>query len=549
MFTKNIVIETLKHYRGSHSVDLGSKQTYKWISMLPDDKAEMEPGILYVCMLSEAVKLNAVYPGFEYLCIRDRFIDEEENSDALRGIFIINENKSLRWLFNLIQRRFMQIEEWVMKMRGALIENCDYQRLIDLSEPILNNFVAILDSSHKLIAFSKNMACKNQINISLIEKGYLSDDILAKLGDTRRFGVYEQEHDIIISPPIESLALYEAVSKLCRFGGEWQLQVVMECSATPLSPGTIDLFDIFIENINICFTRQQHTLPSHIYSSLLTEMLYDGLSDPFIIGERAKTADIPFYANFNAYRISFEDRPAVSIGRFVQDLTSYLPKSMIVSRNYEVSVLNIYSSPDVHKLSSISLDKLAPFFRRYGALCGVSETFQTLPEFYNACLQASRAQMIGVQLRTPGSHRHLNPEAFESVALKAGNGIFHYDDVYMYLMLGAARGGTFDAFRNTMYVNILEKLQEYDKENNTRLFQVLYAHLISERRATATGKLLHIHRNNVLYHISRIEEITSIDLNDYWVRLKLLLAYHFLELQESNKNPVNPDSGSCKPEV
>ena len=73
-----------------------------------------------------------------------------------------------------------------------------------------------------------------------------------------------------------------------------RLQVVMECSRTPMSLAAVDLFEIFMDYIEICFLRQQRANPSQIYSSLLTEILYGDLDNPFIIAERAKAADVPF---------------------------------------------------------------------------------------------------------------------------------------------------------------------------------------------------------------------------------------------------------------
>ena len=534
-FTKNIVIEMLRPYRGAQYLDSASAQSYRWIAMLPADPAEMEPDILYTCMLSEAIRCNLETPGFNYLSIRDRYTDEDEDIEALRGIIVINENKEVSWLFNLIQQRFLQINSWVMEMRNALIENCDYQQLVDISEPFLNNFVAILDSSYKLLAHTKNIACHDPIDIALLEKGYHSDEVLKKFQEARRFEVYEQEQGIIISPPGGPISKYEILNKLSRYGGEWLLHTIMECSTTPLSLAAVDLFEIFMENVNVCFSRQQRIHPTQIYSSLLTEILYGDIEDAFIISERAKTADVPFYGHFNAYRIAFRDNSTVLIGRFMQELMTYLPKSKIIAYNYEVSVLNVYTSSDVQKQSSANMVKLAPLFKKYGVLCGVSEVFETLPELKNACIQATRAQALGVQLRALGNFWQFEGDVLEVSAPKGNGDIFYYNDIYMYLMIHLAQSGTFDAFRNTLYNNTLKKLIDYDKKNNTKLVQVLYAHLVSERRATASGRLLHMHRNNVLYHISRIEEITGVDLDDYWTRLKLMLAFHFFELQESNR--------------
>ena len=532
-FTKNIVIEALNKFHGSQFID-DPGRTYRWVTMLPENPDEMESDMLYVCMLSEAMNRALEIPGHNYLCIRDRVTDYEDDAEMMRGFIIINENKGVSWLLNTIQNRFLEISEWVAKMQNALIENCDYQRLVDLCEPILNNYVSIFDSSYTLLSYTKNIECQDPINIASVEKGYHSDEVLQKFMDRKRFEVYEQEQGVIVSPP-GVISRFEIVTKWCRYGGELLLQAGMECSRTPLSLAAVDLFEIFMDHIQTCFVRQQRIQPSQLHSSLLNEILYGDLDNPFIIGERAKTADVPFSGYFDIYRIVFEDNSTVLVGRFVQELAQYLPKSKIVAHKYEVVALNIYNSSDIKKQSSINLSKLALHFAKYRAICGVSETFTTLPELKNAYIQAMRAQTIGAQLRTLGNFWNFDREVYEATAIESLNNIFYYDNVYIFLALHFAQSGTFSAFGNTLCNNALKKLLDYDKENNTRLVQVLYAHLISERRATASGRLLHMHRNNVLYHISRIEEIMGIDLDDYWVRLKLTLAFHFSEITESNR--------------
>ena len=534
MFTKNIVIETLQQYRGEHHLDKSSNPVFKWVALLPEDPGEMEQDILYVCMFSEALERNLKTPGYYYACIRDRFTDYDEDGEAQNGILIINENRTLSWLFNTIQQRFLEISEWVKKMQAALIDNCDYQYLTDLCEPILNNFVSIFDSSYTLLAYTKNIACHDPINVAALEKGYHSDEALQKFRDRKRFEVYEQEQGAVVSAP-GVICRFEIVTKWCRYGGELLLQVVMECSQTPLSLAYVDLFNIFMENVQICFLRQQRTNPSQIYSSLLNEMLYGDLDNPFHIGERAKSSNVPFSGLFDTYRIVFDDNSTILIGRFVQELMTFLPESKIIAHKYEVVVHNIHNSTIDYKQSLSNLPKLVPLLEKYGAMCGVSECFSTLPELKKAYVQATRAQALGVQLRTLGNSWNFDKEVFEATRIERSNNIFYYNDVYIYLALHYAQSGQFDAFGNTFYNRALINLWKYDKDNNTRLVQILYAFLISERRATSAGRLLNTHRNNVLYHVAHIEEITGIDLNDYWARLKLMLAFHFFELKESNR--------------
>ena len=51
-----------------------------------------------------------------------------------------------------------------------------------------------------------------------------------------------------------------------------------------------------------------------------------------------------------------------------------------------------------------------------------------------------------------------------------------------------------------------------------------------ERKATETGQQLHMHRNNVIYRISRIEELTGLSLDDHGTRLGLEISFLMLEL-------------------
>ncbi|MCL2200810.1 MAG: helix-turn-helix domain-containing protein [Oscillospiraceae bacterium] len=501
---------------------------------MPENRLEMDKDILYVCLLSDALKQNVESPGFNYLCIRDRIIDDEDDESVLSGIIAINENRDLSWLLNLVQQRFLQISQWVVKMKDALIGGCDYQQLVDLCEPILGNFISILDSSYRLLSYTKNITSSDPINVSLLEKGYHTEETIQRFRSARRFELYEQETGVIVSR-LGEISRFEVVSKWCRYGGERLLHVVMVCSKIPLSLALVDLFAIFMEHIEICFQRQQRAFPSQIYSSLLHEMLYKELTNPFIIFERAKTADVPFYGHFDAYRIVFKDNSTVLTGRFVDGLMAYMPRSKIIANNYEVSVLNIYSSSNIKEQSLLNLERISALLEEHGALCGISEPFATLSEFIAACAQATRAHALGFQLRLLGNIWQFDQAVFDSTVIKGKGDVFYYNDVYIYLMLHFAQAGSFDALTNTLQNNLLKKLIAYDSENNTQLVQILYAHLVSERRATSSGKLLHMHRNNVLYHISRIEEITGLDLNDYWTRLKLMLAFHFLELQESNR--------------
>lgn len=72
---------------------------------------------------------------------------------------------------------------------------------------------------------------------------------------------------------------------------------------------------------------------------------------------------------------------------------------------------------------------------------------------------------------------------------------------------------------------VLNQLKEYDDVNATELYNTLGTYLLSERNLVITAKKMHIHRNTVFYRIKRIEELTNVDLEDFYTRLYLLMSY------------------------
>lgn len=71
----------------------------------------------------------------------------------------------------------------------------------------------------------------------------------------------------------------------------------------------------------------------------------------------------------------------------------------------------------------------------------------------------------------------------------------------------------------------LELLRKYDKENHTFFYETCYEYLRWERSYVKTAQVMGLHRNTLLYRISRIQEITGMDLEDPQIRIHLILSF------------------------
>ena len=103
--------------------------------------------------------------------------------------------------------------------------------------------------------------------------------------------------------------------------------------------------------------------------------------------------------------------------------------------------------------------------------------------------------------------------------------VIFFTELSAFYMLGAFSRDNESLLRTTRYGNIIQTMLMSDRDNHTNNALVLYTYLLHERNATITGQLLHMHRNNVIYHIGKLQEQMNIELDDPRIRLNLLVLF------------------------
>ena len=78
----------------------------------------------------------------------------------------------------------------------------------------------------------------------------------------------------------------------------------------------------------------------------------------------------------------------------------------------------------------------------------------------------------------------------------------------------------------------LVSLYRYDLKHDTNLCTILKAYLNCDRNAAETARELYMHRNTMLYNISKIEKILGQSLDDNMLRMRLLFGFYVIEYTE-----------------
>ena len=74
-------------------------------------------------------------------------------------------------------------------------------------------------------------------------------------------------------------------------------------------------------------------------------------------------------------------------------------------------------------------------------------------------------------------------------------------------------------------------------------YHLLRTFLLTERNISLTARLMHMHRNSIIYRLNQIREILMVDLDDPDVRLRLMITFKILEFKQGRREE-NPPAGN-----
>ena len=521
MFTLNILMDELRQFPHETQIPLPSQARFSHPSLLPRDFARMRPELLYVCRLSEGLRAAAERPELYFICLRDRIKDTAEGEQLLRRMVIINENMDFETLFTGIQDAFFRINDWQQKMQEALIRNKPLQEIIDLSEEIIGNTINISDSAFTLLACTWGIPTDEEVTLSLRAQGYHTEATLQLFRKYRRYEVWDSDTSFIINDKFE-FSRYVLVNKVFRFHNTYFTHVVMVCDHHPLSPGLLDRFQMLTDVLAVYAERnwEGKSSLSHNYDSFLTDLLEGRLVKKSEIDERAQYIGLPAAGPFGLMKLATAPGLEVSLGRIGRELSEMVPGSQVIL--YQQTLVMLFRFQDGCVGFGALEEHLSRFLTQYQARAGISDRFSGLEQLRVAHFQASLALKYSSQLRGRELLSPM-PGALSSPVLCP------YQDRILHCLLGENPHGE-EIWHNSIYGAGLLTLADYDSQHGTNNLQLLRAYLWFERKATETGALLHMHRNNVIYRIGRIEKMLGLDLNDHHVRLGLELSFLLLEM-------------------
>ncbi len=257
-------------------------------------------------------------------------------------------------------------------------------------------------------------------------------------------------------------------------------------------------------------TNSLHFARGLEYEEFFSDLLAGRIEDPVLIQKRAKRLNLPIKdcQYVTAVDITEIDERKSSYTFICDYLEKLIPNSKALVFKEYIILFKSYSSHSGAMESDF--EKLEKFACYYHARCGISRRFQKMNEVRKHYFQAVEALKLGYQMNQ------------ELVMCK-------YDDLAIYHIAEICSKG--EDLQKLCHPKLLYLL-EYDREHNTSFTESLYAYLKNARNITQTAAAVHLHRNSMIYHIKKIEEVLDISLADTDMLLYFELSFRFLEYEK-----------------
>ena len=395
---------------------------------------------------------------------------------------------------------------------SQLIHATSLQEIIDILRPLVGNPILMTDPTHRMLAVSKEDDITDPVWLKILETGeillthgeeFYSDDLYLRSLREKRPVLNHQ------NPEMPVLC--------CAVAVDSHPVAYLNVPCYFREPTEED-FDI----LTFASTVIHQYLDEHIEESWLSDNMLSYFISDLLEGRIPFTAQIEermkfFHIEFSfpmilvAIRSGFSFEKENEHQRFsrLEQLQSLLRQEFFDSYTFcYQQELRLFLPVTGHPAKDEEkIKRLIRFLIAHHLRAGVSRPFFSLEKLSAYHTQACKAWELG--------------EGFEDNAP-----LYNYDNYAVYHLL--EYGGMQHDLMTFCHTSIFI-LAEYDRKHATDLLETLHVYLNCHCNAVEAASILYIHRNTMNYRLSKIHDLTNIDLDNTESFFHLLLSYHILE--------------------
>ena len=431
-----------------------------------------------------------------YLGVAKDFIpSDSENIICINGHdMILLKTTDMEAVLNDVFDAFDFYYSWADGLVSDIYEGCSLQHLVDKSHEVFLDPITLHDAGNVLTAHSK------EFGLGTIDKEWDTIITTKSMSLDSLHMMREHLHEIRFTKGVMTAKLKDKspefmLRNLFLNQKNMGRLVVVEVN-NPITKGRLQLVESFgniIEAwLKLNSSRKEMLEENQMFIDLLNgnEIIKEQLFKKIdVLGWKPGHKKIILAINNLGYYSEIH-RPMLNT------LEKNLSSCFLMEYKDDIIIL---ANTDLLKEKRL-IEIISPILKKTSSFCGISYEFYELLNIKDAYEQAA--------LTLTHCPKEIGEIYFcKDYALK-----FFYNSIKS------------NVNHNIIHPELL-KLLDYDSINNSDLFKTLYEFLKHERNLVKTANILNVHRNTLVYRINKINQVTSIDLDNPDTRAYLTLSF------------------------
>ena len=475
------------------------------------DGSPARPGHIYIISPDELAFLPPDYQADAYLCNGTSLSPEDLTLPGQPAVLSLSEPTDLKELCNVLNAIFEKIECWEGMITHLAPDIFEIKKALNSSRDLLHGTIILADNRFHYIAYtddfhgSASLLHPNDDVPQYVMEDILTDPAYQSVQSSREVVLYQVHTARKIAPAL--------CYNLFKDGSDVYNARIMLTARGDFTPDQYDLLKILGDSVSGALWQiAPFSLPSPAFSSLHHAVASCLKNEP---SSRALVRSILHSVNWNTedryvlilfspYFIREKDEiNAVSVNQ----LELLIPNSCGVVIDQQVALIVNLGSPDKASAHFRFQENIAAFLRDSLYKAGISSEFDDFFRIRCALYEAETALRIG----------NIRDNMYW---------YYRFSDYAMtYLLDNASEKVYYRDLVNQSYLDLLT----YDRNHSSSLANTLEHYIKNKFNVTHTAAELYLNRSTVLAHLKKIEEITSLNLDDWRVHLHLLISFALLE--------------------
>lgn len=500
-----------------------SLRRFSWYEICYDDRHPgyrgADAGTLLLCRIEQAK--GVLQQSRDCFCLvltpASEVPDWVSSTSLGNRVILVKQVERFMHYESILQKLFVKTLVWENEMDRVVYSHGRLDRLIAVSESSLNEFVCITDTGFNLIAYSREVEPPEDSLVykKLIEDGCYTESEIKRIEEHVLPVANSDNSMIVVIPPDDDYPHYTLHYPI-YIDHSYLFHVTMVCTQGSTARAR-DLFEKFVKRVVLIasdFWKSTVNLEAPWHRVLIGLINGDKMTDSYLKTQLAKT-EIPKAQQFRLLFFPFSDSMEQPKRAQIVADSRVLNKGNCYPFVFEgeLLVLEYTDSSDDAALSGkrVYTDTVEHMSKPFDLPCGVSQVFRRIQDIEIAYRQACAAYALrGPMMR----------EAAACLGV-ADMSVFPFEHALKFYLL--VEGHDHDLVEFAFDDCILGHLIEADAEAGTNIAQMIWTYISHGRNATETAKLMHVHRNTVLYHLSRIEKQYDISFDSPVLRSRMVL--------------------------